>query len=251
MVPYDNGHINVIRNRNDNLNTNNNNNNDNDNDKDKVNSVNSTPVKSQYISQVQSPIKGDGPTVKESRNFLLLSKKMTKLIKQHNLSKFKSMNKRNPVVEVAEPPSVLSNLLEIVYTESESRKHWLSEMKNDEIKRDSLFLKLTNVKAATNGFVDCDCIIDIERMKEVFTFKYDNLKTLLPIRFANDYEVSSEAILEYLSPWYTYDCLDLKTTFIINPFWIHIIDHGVPSENCENSDDYEVIYSNPNKDQFL
>ena len=169
----------------------------------------------------------------ESRCFLKMTKKVDKQIQQHNLAKL-NVCKYNE-----QPKTLVNGLLDIIDEKREERVNWLSLNKKDNVQRSSLFLRLTKVRAASSGFVVCDCEIDLDRMADVILFKYDNLKTLLPTHYANEFELSNQAVLEYVGPWSAYDNDKLKTSFIINPFWIHILHHGT-SEHEE--DEYDIVF---------
>ena len=197
-------------------------------------------IGSQYISQIHSPNKGDRKAT-ESRCFLKLSNKMQKLVNNHNLIKL------NPIKHAERRKRKLTyEMFEVVNTKLDERKSWLSLNKQDQVERESLFIKLTKVTEARNGFVVCDCAIELEKSKDVISFKYPtNLKTLIPTHYASQIEISNQARLEYISPFFILDNDYLKISFILNPFWIAILDHGV-FENAKEDDDFEVIYTNPN-----
>lgn len=139
---------------------------------------------------------------------------------------------------------LLYALLESIHQRLEAQKAWLGANKTDGVERDSLFLKLTRVAEPRNGFVDCDCVIDVSRMKKVILFKY-RLKTIIPTHYANSMEISCGAVLEYVGPWCSYDCDQLAVTFVENPFWVNILEHGDPKLE---SNEYEVVWMHPEHD---
>lgn len=191
---------------------------------------------SQRISQCDSPV-AERTKATESRCFLRLSKKMDKLLTNHQLAK---MNESKRAEQQKQP--LLYELFESIHQRIEEQKIWLSANKKDDVERDSLFLKLTRVAEPRNGFVDCDCVIDVSRMKKVILFKYPQLKTMIPTHYANQFEISGGAVLEYIGPWCTYDCDKLRLTFVQNPFWVNILDHGRAKSKA---DEYEVVWTNP------
>jgi hypothetical protein len=196
-----------------------------------------------HISQVSSPLKVDKLQTIESRCFLKFSKKIDKLIHQHNLSKLNAL--KNTQIQ---SKTLIYDLLETVYIKREERSRWLSLNKKDDARRSSLFLRLTEVRAARNGFLDCECVIDLDKMKDVIEFKYYRLKTLIPKHYANEFEISNQVLLEYISPWNVYNNDHLKISFIINPFWIHILEHGSEKSNEKEK---EVEFLNPNLDNKM
>lgn len=137
---------------------------------------------------------------------------------------------------------LLYDLLESIHLRLEAQKLWLSANKTDDVERDSLFLKLTRVAEPRNGFVDCDCVIDVSRMKKVILFKYSRLKTMIPTHYANCFEISCGAVLEYVGPWCSFDCDQLEVSYVENPFWVNILEHGHPKLE---SNEYEVVWTNP------
>ena len=162
---------------------------------------------------------------------------MEKLLTNHRLGQMNESKR----VELQKQP-LLYDLLDSIHKRMEAQKAWLSANKQDDTERESLFLKLTRVAEPRNGFVDCDCVIDVSRMQKVILFKYPQLKTMLPAHYANYFEISCGAVLEYVGPWCTFDCDKLRITFVENPFWVNVHDHGRPQLAA---DKYEVVWTNP------
>lgn len=189
---------------------------------------------SQQISEVESPKKGQRSRAVESRCFLKVSKKVEKLINNHNAAKL-SESKHAEIKQ----QNMTYNLIETIHKKLEERKRWLSLNKNDQIEHKSLFIKLTKVNEPRNGFVECEFQIDLDRMKEVIIFKHSKLRTTIPVHYSDQIEISTNALFEYLSPWTVIDIDDLKISYVINPFWIHILDHG----KNESKSEWEVVYN--------
>ena len=194
-------------------------------------------VASQRISQCDSPIKSAPAKAIESRCFLRLSKKMEKLLTVHQLAKMNESKRAE-----YQKQTLLYGLLESISQRMEAQKAWLSANKTDNADRESLFLKLTRVAEPRNGFVDCDFVIDVSRMQKVILFKYPQLKTMIPVHFADYFEISCGAVLEYVGPWCTFDCDQLRISFVENPFWVNVLEHGGLRPE---PDEFEVVWTNP------